>query len=273
MAIAAAALSATITGIQGGDAKASATSAAITLASAGAFYGTAELGVALDFTSSEMVAAHVVTGGFVGGASAGYYGGNVGAGIASGMLGAGMGAYFGGDLAASMAAGGFSGGTYAALSGGDIGQGFVDGAKYATLQTVFNDMMHDHSSETTQQFYSAQKQRSIILEMLTDISIFDFLPFGSGANIVKGSVPLSRTLKGINPFKGKTVDQIENMLLKRGYKARGSNPKAGKGTYVDPKTGRTIHIDAHHKPPKPPHVGVYHNRTNRGKFPEREFDL
>jgi RHS repeat-associated protein len=68
---------------------------------------------------------------------------------------------------------------------------------------------------------------------------------------------------GTNPFKGKTAQEIEKMLLEKGYTPKGPNPLTGHGTYVNPKSGRAFHIDALHPPPKPPHVGVYRPRSAR----------
>ncbi|MCH6583389.1 MAG: hypothetical protein IH808_10305 [Proteobacteria bacterium] len=50
---------------------------------------------------------------------------------------------------------------------------------------------------------------------------------------------------------------------------------SGKGTFVNPKTGRPFHIDANHPSPKPPHVGVGRPRGARDfDLPKsRDFDL
>ena len=77
---------------------------------------------------------------------------------------------------------------------------------------------------------------------------------------------------GSNPFKGKTPKQIDKMLRKKGYEPRGPNPMNGKGTYVNPKTGRSIHLDHNHPPPKPPHIGVQRPRGKRD-LPVKEYPL
>jgi hypothetical protein len=78
---------------------------------------------------------------------------------------------------------------------------------------------------------------------------------------------------GANPFKGKTARQIAETLEKRGYVPRGPDPAAGRGTYVNPNTGRGYHIDASHAPPKGPHVGVHRPRHMRDTLPPRDYPL
>ena len=46
-----------------------------------------------------------------------------------------------------------------------------------------------------------------------------------------------------NPFKNKTAQEIENMFLKKGFEKRGPDPINGYGGYVNPRTGRSYHID------------------------------
>jgi RHS repeat-associated protein len=95
------------------------------------------------------------------------------------------------------------------------------------------------------------------------------------ANIGGGAgAALKAASKGLNanPFKGKTAQQIDRMLRSKGYIPKGPNPMAGKGTYLNPKTGRSVHIDANHPPPKPPHVSVQRPRDSRN-LPPKEFPL
>lgn len=65
------------------------------------------------------------------------------------------------------------------------------------------------------------------------------------------------------------------MFIDKGFKPKGANPRGGEGTYVNPKTGRSYHIDANHPPPKPPHVGVGRPRGKRdlGLPKARDYDL
>ena len=96
-------------------------------------------------------------------------------------------------------------------------------------------------------------------------AILGVLPAGKAAKAAKSL--------GANPFKGKTAVQIANMLQKKGYVPRGPNPLAGKGTYLNPKTGRGYHIDASHPAPKGPHVGVHRPRNLRDVLPPRDYPL
>jgi RHS repeat-associated protein len=91
---------------------------------------------------------------------------------------------------------------------------------------------------------------------------------GAGA----GATTSSQSL-GANPFKGKSADSVAGMLERRGYIPRGSDPATGRGTYVNPRTGRGYHIDAGHGPPKGPHVGVHRPRGLRDTLPPRDYPM
>ncbi len=80
---------------------------------------------------------------------------------------------------------------------------------------------------------------------------------------------------GNNPFKGKTNERIADMFKKKGFEPKGPDTVNGKGTFINPRTGRPYHIDANHPPPKPPHVGVGRPRGARdSNLPKsRDYDL
>ena len=62
-----------------------------------------------------------------------------------------------------------------------------------------------------------------------------------------------------NPFKGKTPQQVDDRFKQKGFEPRGPNPVGGKGGYVNPKTGRSYHIDPggkYKKGTEQPHVDV-----------------
>jgi len=59
-----------------------------------------------------------------------------------------------------------------------------------------------------------------------------------------------------NPFKGKTAREIHEMFIKKGYEPRGPDPLSGKGGYVNPKNGRSYHIDEANSFGEAPHVDV-----------------
>lgn len=48
---------------------------------------------------------------------------------------------------------------------------------------------------------------------------------------------------GGNPFKGKSAKEIDEMFRAKGYIPTGPDPVSGKGGYVNPRTGRSYHID------------------------------
>lgn len=92
---------------------------------------------------------------------------------------------------------------------------------------------------------------------------------GSGVAVAEGA---AKSL-GANPFRGKTAKEIGGILEKKGYTPRGPDPVAGRGTYVNPQTGRGYHIDASHSPPKGPHVGVHRPRDMRDTLLPRDYPL
>lgn len=78
---------------------------------------------------------------------------------------------------------------------------------------------------------------------------------------------------GTNPFKGKTADELAQMLAKKGYVPRDPAPISGRGNYVNPNTGRGYHIDSTHPLPKGPHVGVQRPRDVRDILSPRDYPM
>jgi hypothetical protein len=89
-----------------------------------------------------------------------------------------------------------------------------------------------------------------------------------GGKLVEASKSL-----GANPFAGKTTKEVGQMLEKKGYIPKGPDPVAGRGTYVNPQTGRGYHIDANHPAPKGPHVGVHRPRDMRDTLETRDYSM
>ncbi len=54
---------------------------------------------------------------------------------------------------------------------------------------------------------------------------------------------------------------------------RGPNPESGKGGYVNPKTGRSYHIDPANSYGEKPHVDVNRPRGYKGSLGKRKFPL
>ena len=77
-----------------------------------------------------------------------------------------------------------------------------------------------------------------------------------------------------NPFKGKTPQEIDQGFNKKGFSPRGPDPVRGKGGYVNPRTGRSYHIDpggTYKKGVEKPHVDV--NRPKGSDLPKKKFFL
>lgn len=78
---------------------------------------------------------------------------------------------------------------------------------------------------------------------------------------------------GVNPFRGKAARDIAEMLTKKGYVPRGPDPVSGRGTFVNPRTGRGYHIDLAHPEPKGPHVGIHRPRGLRDVLEPRDYPI
>ena len=77
-----------------------------------------------------------------------------------------------------------------------------------------------------------------------------------------------------NPFKGKTPQEIDKMFNDKGFQPRGPDPINGKGGYVNPKSGRSYHIDPggkYKKGVEKPHVDV--NRPRGSKKAKKKLFL
>ena len=81
-----------------------------------------------------------------------------------------------------------------------------------------------------------------------------------------------RVTKGLgNPFKGKTPGQIDKMFRKKGFDPRGEDPREGIGGYVNPKTGRSYHIDPKNRSGEPSHVDVNRSKRNRDRLKKKKY--
>lgn len=83
------------------------------------------------------------------------------------------------------------------------------------------------------------------------------------------------TKKGLgNPFKNKTAQEIDEMFAKKGFTRRGDDPVGGTGGYVNPKTGRSYHIDPKEwgKYREPNHVDVNRSRGYKGLLEKKKYE-
>lgn len=84
----------------------------------------------------------------------------------------------------------------------------------------------------------------------------------------------------INPFKGKTFQEIDRLLRSEGFTVKGPDPLHGKGSYFSPTTNRKYYLDYAGKTYKGgtielPHVDVHYNIPVNGiekqRFPIGEY--
>ncbi|WP_027671346.1 polymorphic toxin type 37 domain-containing protein [Rheinheimera baltica] len=80
--------------------------------------------------------------------------------------------------------------------------------------------------------------------------------------------------KGLgNPFKNKTAKEIDKMFMDKGFRKSGPDPLNGYGGYVNPKTGRSYHIDPKEngKYREPNHVDVNRLRDYKGGLDKKKL--
>ena len=84
----------------------------------------------------------------------------------------------------------------------------------------------------------------------------------------------------INPFKGKTFQEIDQLFRVKGFIIKGPDPLHGKGSYFSPTTNRKYYLDYAGKTYKGgvielPHVDVHYNIPVNGiekqRFPIGEY--
>jgi RHS repeat-associated protein len=96
-----------------------------------------------------------------------------------------------------------------------------------------------------------------------------------GTGFANGAKQAAKTTgKGLgNPFKDKTAAQIDDMFTKKGYTKSGPDPAGGTGGYVNPKTGRSYHIDPKEwgKYREPNHVDVNRLRDYKGPLEKKRL--
>lgn len=80
-------------------------------------------------------------------------------------------------------------------------------------------------------------------------------------------------LPHINPFEGKSPGEIDDMLRGKGFQPSGPDPINGKGGYVNPRTGRSYHIDVNNRFGEPPHVDINRPRDYKGPLKKRKSSM
>ena len=101
--------------------------------------------------------------------------------------------------------------------------------------------------------------------------------FGKGAASVGDDVIAAGARAGGlggNPFKGKTPTEIDKMFKTKGFTPKGADPMSGKGSYINPKTGRKYYLDpggTWRKGTELPHVDVH--RPSTSSLPKKKLPL
>jgi len=91
------------------------------------------------------------------------------------------------------------------------------------------------------------------------------------AGVARGAARAAGNTGLGNPFKGKTPAQIDEMFRAKGFEPRGPDPLNGKGGYVNPKTGRSYHIDEANGFGEAPHVDVNRLKTYDGSLEKKKY--
>ena len=100
-----------------------------------------------------------------------------------------------------------------------------------------------------------------------------FTPEVEGA-AAEGEPVAEEGASGFNPFKGKTPQQLDEMFRAKGFEPKGPDPISGRGSYINPQTGRKYYIDpggTYKKGTELPHVDVH--RPDWSPLPKRKFPL
>jgi len=90
----------------------------------------------------------------------------------------------------------------------------------------------------------------------------------------KGDKAADTARQGLgNPFKDKTPQEIDEMFRRKGFEPRGPDPVNGKGGYVNPRNGRSYHIDEANSFGEDPHVDVNRLRGYQGPLPKKKYPM
>lgn len=92
-------------------------------------------------------------------------------------------------------------------------------------------------------------------------------------NLIKEVGKTAESSLGVNPFKEKTAREIDQMFRAKGFELRGPDPLTGKGGYINPKTGRSYHIDEANSYGEPPHVDVNRLRDYKGPLDKKKYNM
>lgn len=97
---------------------------------------------------------------------------------------------------------------------------------------------------------------------------------GSFFAFADGFFVTNKAGKGLgNPFKDRSAKEIDQMFKDKGFRESGLDARNGKGGYVNPKTGRSYHIDPkeYGKYREPNHVDVNRPRGYKGAVDKKKL--
>ena len=227
------------------------------------------------------VSAHAIAGGALSVAQGGSFGvgaltGAVAGGTGFALEGSALGSIQGTEgLLARTAIAAVAGGTASVLAGGKFANGAITGA-FAQLYNA-EGLLGTQSGQDERAFEARTEAGGL------SSPDYSFLMAASGAGALiecwqaecgiggwawaaAGAIPAGKFSRGLggNPFFGKTANEIAEMLTNKGFVPKGTNPLNGQGTFLNPRTGRSYHLDLNHQPPKGPHVGINRPRAYNG---------
>ena len=155
-------------------------------------------------------------------------------------------------------------------TGGDVLQGALTGA---TVH-LFNGEGDHGKSESTR---LSIDEDSGTVEPVTIVDIVLFGPrlvaatFKGIGSLFSSPFKSSRGLG--NPFKNKSSNEIDQMFRSKGFRTKGDAPSEGFGGYVNPKSGRSYHIDPLNwgKYREPNHIDVNRLRSYKGSLGKKKL--
>ena len=105
----------------------------------------------------------------------------------------------------------------------------------------------------------------------TGVSAYGPQAMSNGFNAIKAKIPTKTKPFNANPFKHKSPADIDAMFKSKGFTTSGPDPVSGKGGYINPKNGRSYHIDFNNSYNEAPHVDVNRLRGYKGDLTKKKF--
>ena len=89
----------------------------------------------------------------------------------------------------------------------------------------------------------------------------------------KTILPEGHIWQKASPFKHRSAKELNEMFIEKGYQSRGVDPLMGRGSYVNPRNGRSYRIDpyAEGRYREPNHVDVSRSRDYSGPLDKKRF--